>query len=327
VWHYKYEEVKMPVIVSTIEEALDFLEKNTGQESVKIQLSGELKTLKIEIEGPLFKGAITGELARGLAEFQDEIYRAARFSLLGDNGRLTTSQKEAFELSIEVKEGCTLINIDLGKLAEGLTSTLQTMTPGELTLLAVAVATVLAAAWVGKGWLAEHYKANTELSNNQEETKRLTVVTTAIEKIVNSDRRISRFADAGSNGIREIASRATDATSIKVGRAELDEDALLNLKRRAPRSNSEALHEVGLFRVFRLDAKDGPFKMTIAGTVIDGEFDVEFERSDFNQAQIQALTNALTDRTEIELEVKAFRLHEKIRGGILIDIKNQHEES
>jgi len=201
------------------------------------------------------------------------------------------------------------------------------MTPGELTLLAVAVATVLAAAWVGKGWLAEHYKANTELSNNQEETKRLTVVTTAIEKIVNSDRRISRFADAGSNGIREIASRATDATSIKVGRAELDEDALLNLKRRAPRSNSEALHEVGLFRVFRLDAKDGPFKMTIAGTVIDGEFDVEFERSDFNQAQIQALTNALTDRTEIELEVKAFRLHEKIRGGILIDIKNQHEES
>jgi hypothetical protein len=67
--------------------------------------------------------------------------------------------------------------------------------------------------------------------------------------------------------------------------------------------------------------------MTIAGTVIDGEFDVEFERSDFNQAQIQALTNALTDRTEIELEVKAFRLHEKIRGGILIDIKNQHEES
>jgi hypothetical protein len=313
--------------ISTVEEAIAFLEEFSGQESAKVQLNAELKTLSIEIEGPLFKGALSGELARGLAEFQDEIYRAARFTLLADNGRLSASQKEAFELSIEVKEGCTLINIDLGKLAEGLTSTLQTMTPGELTTLSVAVAAVLAAAWVGKSWLAEHYKAKTELAGNEEETKRLTAVTTAIEKIVNGDSRVSRFAEAGANGVREIATRATGATSVKIGRAEVDEEALANLRRRAPRSSSEAIHEIGLFRIFSLDAKDGPFKMTVAGTVVDGEFDVEFEKSDFSEEQIAELINALTNRTEIRLEVKAIRLREKIRGGVLFDILLPDQEA
>jgi hypothetical protein len=107
---------------------------------------------------------------------------------------------------------------------------------------------------------------------------------------------------------------------VKVGRAEVDEEALANLRRRAPRSSSEAIHEIGLFRVFSLDAKGGPFKMTVAGTVVDGEFDVEFEKSDFSDEQIAELVNALTDRTEIRLEVKAIRLREKIRGGVLFDI-------
>ncbi len=306
--------------ISTLEEAIDFLNKNSDKEKIKVNLSGELKTLSIEIEGPLFKGKLTGELARGLSEFQDEIYRAARYSLLGDIGRLTNAQKEVFELSIEVKEGCTLVNIDLGKLAEGLSNTFQNMTPGEFTIFAVAVVAVLSGAWVGSHWLAEHYKAKKELAGDAEETKRLEIFSSAIEKIVNENPKLKRFSEAGANGIREIATHATGATSITVGRVELDEEALSNLRRRAPRTSSESLHEVGLFRVFSIDGKDGPFKMTIAGTVIDGEFDVEFEKSDFSQEQIQALTNALTDRTLVKLEVKALKLRDKIRGGVLIDI-------
>lgn len=306
--------------LKTIEQAIALIQKHSLDDKVNAVLEGELKTLSICIEGPGYHGQLTGELARGLVEFQDEIYRAARSALLEDRGRLSAAQKELFELSIEVADGSTLINIDAGNIAIGLSEAFQRMTPGELTVLSVAVATVLAGAWLGKNWLSEHYQTKREKTADEEETKRLTAVTEAMSRLVDSDSRISRFSSAASNGIREIALRATGATSVTVGPVTIDEDDLANLRKRAPRTTSESLHEIGLFRVYSIDGKGALFKMTLGSASMGGEFDVEFEKSDFSNSEMSQLTGALTERREIRLEVQAVRMRDKIRGGVLIQI-------
>ena len=304
--------------IATIEEAIALLSETRLDDKINVQLDGELKTLTIEIEGPMFHGALTGELSRGLAEFQDEIYRAARFVLLDDKGRLSASQKAAFELEIEVDKGCTLINIDLGKIADAVSGALQTMTSGELIGLGVAIAAVLGAAWLAKSWVSEHYKASTERTGQTEETKRLVAVTQMAQVL--ADPRVQRFAEAGANGAREVAARATGAVSVKVGRVEFDQDDLAALNKRSPRSTAEKINETGKFRIFNLEAVDQTLKATINGSCVSGEFDAVVYKEDFSEAQLVALSVALSLGTEIELEIQAARVGERIRGGVILAI-------
>lgn len=304
--------------IATIEEAIELLNVNGLDSKVNVQLNGELKTLTIEIEGPNFHGTLTGELARGLAEFQDEIYRAARFVLLEDKGRLNASQKEAFELEIEVEKGCTLINIDLGKIADAVSGALQNMTPGEITGLGVAIAAVLGASWLAKSWVAEHYKASTESKGQEEETKRLIAVTQMAQSL--ADPRVQRFAEAGATGVREVTARATGAVSVKVGRVEFDQDDIAALKKRSPRSTAEKISETGMFNVFNIEALDSTLKATINGSCVRSEFDAVVYKEDFSEDQLIALSAALSLGIPIELEIQAAQVGERIRGGVILAI-------
>jgi hypothetical protein len=318
--------------LSTIEEALRFLERTAQSDDspLKLQFDGELKTLSIEIEGPGFHGELTGEVARGLVEFQDEIYRSLRFALSGTDGkdiRLTAQQKELVELQIDVKPGCTLINFDLGKLSDGIIATLNTMNPNELQTLVVSVVALLAFGWVGKTWVIEHFKSKTTTSEDQAETDRLKVaidgnvqIAEKFAAIAQGDKRVERFAEAGALGMREIAVRATGASSVKMGRLDLDEDELANMRRRAPRTTGEQISETDKFRILAIDGTSSPFKLTISGAAIPGEFTIEFDETEFDAKQSEAVWTAFRTRECIELTVKAVQIRGKIKGAVLIEI-------
>lgn len=329
--------------LTTIEEALAYVESFTrdgrskGKQPPNVIFDGELRTLRIELEGPLFHGALTGEVARGLAELQDEIYRATAFALTGTGdgrqGRLSNVQREAVELSIEVDEGCTLISVDLGKLSEGLVKTLAAMDPTHLTILVAASVALLAAGWVGRKWVAEHYKARSGESAGDQETARLKVVAQSnvdiadrIASIIQSNPKVARFAAASESGLTEIATRATSATSMTAGRVELDQDDLATLRRRAPRSTSESINEVGNFRILSADGKTNPFKLTISGDVIAGEFAAEFDESEFSMDQADAVWTAFRNRTTVILEVKAVQLREKIKGAVITGVRLDNDD-
>lgn len=318
--------------ISSFTEALAFIDRKVddGETVPKIIFDGQLKTLTIEIEGPTFKGELTGEVARGLAEFQDEIYRSIRYALSEHEGRdvrLTSQQKDAVELKIEVKKGCTLVNIDLGNLGNGIVGVLNNMTAAEVTTLTVSVVTILAFGWVGGKYVVEHFKSKTAIAEDAGEVKRLEAAVDANVKIVEKltevigrDKRVERFAEAAATGMREIASNATGATSVKIGQVELDEDELMAMRRRAPRSKSEQIKETGDFRILHVDGTTSPFKLTISGAVIDGEFTVEFDESDFDKTQTDAVWNAVRTRSTVELSVTAVQIKGKTKGAVLLDI-------
>lgn len=321
--------------LSSIEQAIAFIHglDDPDYAEAKVSFNGELRTLEIEIEGPLFHGELTGELARGLAEFQDELYRAARFAITGKEGResrLTIPQKEALELRIEVNKGCTLIKIDVGKFGDGLLQILQdsvsSMTPLELTGFVVAVVAVLGVAWIGKTAVVEHFKEKTASAEGGQETERLKAAADApvrvveqLAAVINQDKRIERFAMATEKGLTEVAARATDATSVKMGRVELDDAALAALHRRSPKSASENIHEIGDFRILHVNGSVSPFKLTLGGASM-GEFDIEFDPAEFTPEQDDLIWDAARTRRMVRLEVKAIQLRDKIKGAVLLDI-------
>ena len=342
----------MAITLNTVEEALDFLQSADRSASDEIRFSGELGTLEIEIEGPLFHGKITGELARGLAELQEELYRAARFSITGKSGRdsrLTNDQKKTLELQIEAREGCTLIKIDAGKFGEGLLKILgdrvTNMTASEMQLLVVAILSVIAVGWIGRTYVIEHFKhkalkaeRDAAVAIAQAQTQQLSTVTAAattqnsaaldaqvkiveqLSSIIASDRRVERFADATAAGLTQVALRATDATSVRAGRVDLDEEELAALRRRAPKKASETLHEVGNFRVLMADANGTSFKLLLGGAAIPGEFTVEYDPTEFEPTEDQLIWQALRDKTEVRLEVKAEQLRDKVKGAVIVSI-------
>ena len=324
-------------VLSTMSEAMVYLDEGAARAlgDMKVEFSGELKTLEIEIEGALFDGRLTGEVARGLSELQDELYRAARYAITGKEGRdsrLTKSQKESLDLHIDVRKNCTLIKIDAGEFANGLLKILgdsaANMTPAQITGLVIGVVLVLTVGWIGKHAVLEHFKAKTSAIDQAGETERLKAATDApvrvVEKlaeIMKTDARLKHFGDATAKGLTDVAVRATGATSVRLGRVELDQDDLANLTKRSPKMMSESLDETGYFRIMHVDASSEPFKLTLSGDVITGEFEVEYEPADFTPEQDEKIWAAAKTRGLIWLSVKAVQLRDKIKGAVLVDIE------
>ncbi|MPT54997.1 hypothetical protein [Delftia sp.] len=317
--------------LSTIEEALDFIEGGHAHDGTLVRFDGELQTLTIEIEGPGYHGEITGEIARGLAVFQEEMYRAARFAVTGEDGRgsrLTNPDKEALELRIEVKKGCTLINIDLGKWSEGFLKVLGNMAPEVQIAIVVGAVAVVAAAWVGRHYITKHHeaKAAKQSSDAQQAVIDASLAANAavvdrMAKIIENDQRIARFADASATGITEVATRAKDATYVKAGRMEFDQDDLAALKQRKPRGSPELIVETGKFRIIQVNGKTSPFKFTLSGQALPGEFTVDLDESDFSENKYARIWAAFKSQAQIELTVRAVLVGEKIKGPVLIDIE------
>lgn len=324
--------------INTLEQAVSFLEASLrGAEVTSFSIGEGLSTLTIEIEGPGYNGVITGEIARGLAIFQEELYRAARFALTGVDGResrLTNPDKQSLELSIEIKKGCTLINIDLGKWADGLADVLKHMPPKYTALIIVGSVAVLGIGWVGHHYITEHFEAQRVQSVTDASQAQLQAALDAnvaivdrMAAVIQSEPKIARFAEATSTGIIEVATRANGATSVGVGQIlEMNADELAKLKKRKPRTSAESVTEKGLFRVIHVDGSSSPFKFTLNGAPLPGEFTVEFDPSEFTAEQVRGVWDAISNQKDIELVVKGVVLNDRVRGGVLVDIAPFEED-
>jgi len=75
----------MTVALKSVEEALDYIAKlQHGQaDDFAVMFDGELKALHINVDGPKYHSSVPAELARGLWEYQEALYRAAAFAITG----------------------------------------------------------------------------------------------------------------------------------------------------------------------------------------------------------------------------------------------------
>jgi hypothetical protein len=328
--------------LSTIEDAVRFLERDIGSEEVRVTVLGELKTLEIRIFGSTYHGELHGEIARGIVAFQDEIYKATLETLqeLGvDQKRLTSHQKELVELRIEVENNCTLIKFDMGNFAEGLTEVLSNMPPETLAWVLVASVAAGVTGWGVMNLGGKHIarkaakdqldqqqailqsaqQAETERNRLQAETMQRVVAVLENNSSEPRGKAALRFALATENGVKDIAARATDAVSVQVGDTELDQAALREIRRRAPRTTPEKLDVTEQFKILQFNKLVSPHKIVLTGRTL-GEFIAEFDESELTEEKVANFYDAFKSGQQVTLSVSVMLSGEKIKFATVTDV-------
>jgi hypothetical protein len=333
------------LVLSTIEDAVQFLEENDLPVGVRLNLEGELSTLEIRIFGPAYHGELHGEIARGIVSFQDEIYRATLETLqeLGiDQKRLSSHQKELLELRIEVENNCTLIKFDMGNFAKGLTEVLSAMPPEILAWVVVGAVSVGVAGWAAINLGGRHIarkeskdqldqqqavlqaaqQAEIERTRLQAETMQRLVAVLESNAGELKGQAARRYSIATENGVKEIAARATDAVAVQVGNTELDEAALREIRRRAPRTIPEKVDVTESFKIVQFNKAIFPHRIVISGRTL-GEIAADFDEAELSKDKVVAFYEAFRSGEQIGLSVSALISGEKVKFATITDVQVQ----
>ncbi|HEY0589010.1 MAG TPA: hypothetical protein VGD52_22945 [Pseudoduganella sp.] len=323
-------------VLNSVADAFNFLAKPeyAEVEASQIKIGGELAQFEAWFEGKNYHATIPTSLARGLWEFQEEMYRAAAFALYGEDDirKLTDEQKAAFELIFEVKEGSSDLLASLeeffSKLGEGFT-TMESKHKGP-TLVAIVLIVALA-------WGATHIVDSQEDTKQKEIAARTTVkekevdasaaaaLETArtaqfqlISDITKQSQAAKRFEKATEEGSRSIIKSASDADRIRIGKISFDKSEIQEVTQRAVRERSEAKILVDDFYIVRIEFRDATStKIWVASKMFD-EFPLTIVRGDVTEDEIEKVIAAGKAREPLKMEINATMIRSQIRGAQIV---------
>lgn len=315
------------ISIATTEQALAFIESQSsgGAPCPPVSFSGELAEIKILIQGSRYHGTLPGDLSKGLWELQEAIYKAAAYALNGPDGsrRLTTEQRQGFELVFEIREGSTDIVAKLEeflhRIADGLTDMSDANKSLTLVLIAVVLTTGYGASTVVEGSSAakiDEIKAGALIATEQEKTKQFQILADALS--ANSVGQ--RFAQASDEGARAVIRGAPDATSVSIGRVKFSSSEIHEINQRAPKVKSEALVIQEDFSIFGAETRHGSSTRYTLGRRDGSEFSVTVNHDDFMQGDLDRLWAAARDRKGIKLEVNLTLNRGAIRSAQIVQI-------
>jgi hypothetical protein len=324
--------------LTTVEEALAYIAGEHSDDEI-VKFAGALASFHAHIDGENYHASVPAGLARGLWELQEELYRAVAFALYGDESfkRLTEEQKEKYELVFQVSEGSSDLLAPLENFFKELGEGFKNMDSAHKMKTLIAIAVILAVAWGGVTVyqsLAESKQKIAEVeaeSKDKQGVRDLVLAQEAakteqfklIADIAKRDPVAGRFAKATENGTRAIIKGASDATHIKIGAANFNRDAIVEVNQRAAKEAAQAQIVTDEFRVVRGDARDGgvtrfwlvsPAGTEFSGIVIDEDFDAK---------GLNQLWEAFRGRSKLTLEINTTVVRGQIKNASILRVVNQ----
>lgn len=324
--------------IATVEEALAYIASERPDDEI-VKLGGALVAFHAYIDGKDYHASIPAGLARGLWELQEELYRAVAFALYGDESykRLTDEQKEKYELVFQVSEGSLDLLAPLETFFKELGEGFKNMDSGHKMKTLIAIAVIMASAWGGVTVyesLVESKQKLAEIESDNIDKQGVRDMVLAqdaaraeqfrlIAEIAQNDPVVGRFAKATENGTRAIIKGASDATRIKIGDADFNRDAILEVNQRAAKESAQAHIVTDEFRVVRGDARDGGVTrfwlvnsagLEFSGIVIDEEFDAK---------ELNQLWEAFRGRTNLKLEINTTVVRGQIKNASILRVIDQ----
>lgn len=331
------------VTLRTIEDALAhvvLLQESPQTADTALKFEGDLEFIRFVFEGPGFKHAVPGDLAKGLSIYQDEIYRAAKAALYGMDGRfqLSSEQRKAFELVFQVNDGCTELLAHVGKLVEALAQGITGMDPTTLAIVVVLVVLVLVGGYVA---LKIHENVQTTKQKQIEEDGR----NSAIEQVVDMGKSMAqaqvealraqvqqnrfavvrRFEDAQETGVKEILKSVPQATEVEVNGVAFDQDDIKEIRRRAKRSKSEYDETVASCMVYA-DTYQQPIRLTLSSPEFANEVKADWP-DDVDEGKTAMLWHAIKTKERIFLAVGITIINGKLKSAVILDVVSPDEVS
>ena len=295
----------MPTI-STLAEALAFLA--SPDYDATIELTGALAQLHIEVDGARYHSTMPGELARGIWDLQEALYKAAAFALTGsdDIRRLSAPQRQQLELVFVVKDGSTDLLASLQGFFTALGEGFKTMDDRTKAKTLIAIAAIVTGYLWGDSLLEGYFTQQGRLLDAQArqalsdgENARLKIV----RDMIAEQRTVARFDEAMDAGARAIARGAQDASSLRIGPQQIDSAQIQYVNQRAARVPSTSVTVTESFAVFQADTHSHESTRYMLGRPDGSEFAVTVIHEAFSADDLEKLWTAARQRQRIELEV------------------------
>jgi hypothetical protein len=286
-----------------------------------VQFGDLFAQVEIGIEGKNYHSTVPAELARGLWEFQEALYKAVAFALYGveDGRRLTWPQREQFELVFNVSEGSTQLSASIKDLLGGLTKGFETMDSKHKAWTLVAIAVVLV---VGYGAVQlldnkpvqiEQIKASLAATAEVEKTRQFEIVAQAAGGAT-----VEKFAKASEKGARAVVESARDADTIKIGKVRLGRSEIEEVTQRAARDKATANIVVESFTVLRVEPKEGSLTRFLLQRPDGTEFVAILQDDELDAADVQLIWDAARSRKPIDLEITLTTMRNVIRSATIL---------
>ena len=292
--------------ISTLDEALAFLA--SPDYDATIELTGALAQLHIEVDGARYHSTMPGELARGIWDLQEALYKAAAFALTGsdDIRRLSAPQRQQLELVFVVKDGSTDLLANLQGFFTALGEGFKTMDDRTKAKTLIAIAAIVTGYLWGDSLLEGYFTqqgrlldAQTRQALDEGENERLKIV----RDMIAEQRTVARFDEAMDAGARAIARGAQDASSLRIGPQQIDSAQIQYVNQRAARVPSTSVTVTESFAVFQADTHSHESTRYMLGRPDGSEFAVTVIHEAFSADDLEKLWTAARQRQRIELEV------------------------
>lgn len=310
--------MKQNIEISTIEQASELLTELLSGASDKtidpadFVFSHELQRFCLTIVGEKFDGSITGSLAKGIWEFQQEIYRAAAFSVTGiDDIRKISSSLDSYTLIFKLEKGSLIIEASLKDVVEACKEGFKTMDSKHKAIVLVVIVLT-----IGTGWSIDSLiDSKTQIELDKQKTSQMALIAEAAKNSLEAE----RWANAATNGARSIVKSAPEADSITIGGITIQKDQIQEINSRAVRGRPETTEVSGKFRIIGFKRQsEGISRFTLGSP--DGEIPVVLDVDSFDKEQLEKFWSAAQHDFLIQLELQTTTVNGTVTRAWVSDI-------
>jgi len=239
--------------INGVDEVLALIKKIQSGETVtfpdRIRFGDELSKLVINVKGTTYHSSISGNFARGLGEFQQELYRAVALTTNGvaDLRKISKEHYSQYNLVFKVSEGSTELEADVDGFFTTLGKGLSDMSDENKLIAILGIAVIMMAGYalskLGGKFIGhktkiaelrsaaeiENKRAEIEAKGLESDAQKEQERTKQIEALVASNKPVKIFSQAMENGAKSIIKNAPDASEAIVGGAVFNRQDILDM--------------------------------------------------------------------------------------------------
>ncbi|MBM2886712.1 hypothetical protein [Chromobacterium amazonense] len=325
--------------LSSTDEAVTLLSNiQSGQvdisDNAKLKFLGDDFSIKIYVDGEQFHGcSMPSAFAKGLADYQSSIYKAAAAALYGvdDIRRLTNDDLASLQLVYSIRDGSLDLQALAEKFIDRISDGFNNMT-GKEKLIAIITCVLILTSGAAAYYIVasenetevklsadavERERIGKELKLEKEKTEQFKVLADAVRGAA-----VARdFQRNVVDGNRAIIKGSEGAAKVRLGVVELDSDKIQDVNSRGARAKSESEVKTGEFVIVKIEPRDGAVtKFWLSEPVTGFEFPALVEDSNFTEDQLRAIWSAAKNRSRLRLEVNLVKVRGVIKSATVINL-------
>ncbi len=329
-------ENKETLVLKGIESANQIIElalnslRNETEFNYELVISDDIENIEIKVYGDKFHDSITGQFARGIWEFQQEIYRAIAFTIHGVASirKLSKEELDQYNITFYVKDGCTEIKGVVKPILKFLNKNMENLPPTTKAILIGTIFAILTTGFVV--WRMNAQDTEVEIARTNQKTieavtKEHTKQLELMKDVKTFFPTVQRWEEAAESGAKAMIKSLDDGDSMDYGETHVSSDQVKTIKQKSPRSQPDEDTISGKFELYGFkDITDNKISIEIRNA--SGEFTVTMEAEDFSPEEFLYIKHKAADNAMIEMTIKKVTVRDRTKEIYVSDFTRNPDD-